>query len=109
MGLIRGKGWWWRFFKELLFDLHTVMRGHITLSYGRHEIQIPIDSQIKPYGVYLNCQDIGIPVCAGDVSMASAKLNEEGNYFTLYADIKSNTCNVLWLIEYDPDISPNAI
>ena len=103
MGLVRGKRWWWEFFKELLFNLHTTVKGSITLGYGVQTLTIPIDRNINPLAIYVNCQDNDVPVCVGSISTLSAMLNDD-HTFTLYANIASNSCTVGWLIEYDPII-----
>lgn len=101
MGLIRGKSWWWRFFKEELFNLHAAIKGDIILSYGPQSLIINIDPGINPLYVYINCMDEDVPVCVGGMSLVAAKLNED-HTFTITANIASNTCNVGWLIEYEP-------
>lgn len=101
MGLVRGKGWWWRFFKAEFFNLHTAIKGNIVLSYGMHALNIPIDPLITPINIYVNCMDMDVPVCIGGVSLVAAHLNED-HTFTLHADIASNSCDVGWLIEYEP-------
>jgi hypothetical protein len=103
MALIRSKRWWWEFFKALLFNLHTTIRGNVTLAYGRHEVEIPIDDDITPLSIYLNCFDMGTTVCVGDVSCVSAQLTDR-NSFILHAHIESESADVVWLIEYEPSI-----
>ncbi len=103
MPLIRGKRWWWNFFKELLFGLHATVRGYITLGYGRHEVEIPLDNNIRPLAIYLNCTDIGAIVCIGNVSCVSAHLTDR-NSFILHAHVESESCQIVWLIEYEPNI-----
>ena len=101
MGLQRGKGWWWRFFKNEFFNLHTAVKGNIVLSYGMHSLVINIDPNIDPIEIYVNCIDDEMPVCVGGVSLVSAQLNDDQT-FTLTANVASNTCTIGWILEYDP-------
>lgn len=101
-GILRGRSWWWKFFKNLLFNLHTTIRGYVQLGYGRHEIEIQIDSKVCPINVFLNCRDQYAPVCAGQISMASANLTSN-NSFIIHANIESQSCLIEWLVEYDPN------
>jgi hypothetical protein len=100
-GLTHGAAWWWKYFKELYTDLSLTVKGHINLGYGMHSLTIPIDPNIKPRAVFVNCYDNGVSVCVGNISMATAKLNNN-HTFTLIANIQSNSCMVGWLIEYKP-------
>ena len=103
-GVYRGSKWWWDFFKDLFFNVNTTVKGSITLGYGMHSLNIPIEYKIKSQDIYLNCQDNSVPVCVGMVSMASATLNKKNNTFTLIANVQSNSCTIKWLIEYEPVI-----
>lgn len=104
MGLVRGKKWWWEYFREILFNLHTTVKGNITLGYGMQSITIPIDEDINPLAIYVNCLDQDVPVCVGGISLVSAMINDD-HTFTLNASVASNSCDVGWIIEYDPNIS----
>ncbi len=102
-GINHGANWWWEFFLQKFFDLHTTIKGEIVLSFGKHELNIDIGANVDAKTIYVNCDDMEVPVCVGAASLISARLMPN-NSFNLYADIKSNTCTVKWLIEYDPVI-----
>jgi len=69
--------------------------GCITLNQGHHEITVV--TEISPEQVYLSVSPIGAPVCNGDIDMVGYSLLPDG--FVLYADIKSNSAEVCYIIE----------
>ena len=100
-GLSHGAKWWWEYFKQVLFDVHTSVEGSITLGYGMQSLNVNIDPSINPLDIFVNCTDNSTPVCVGNISMATARLNDD-NTFTLTVNVQSNSCTVKWLIEYQP-------
>ena len=98
--LIKGKNWWWHYFKELLFSVSKHVRGSITLAHGYSETEITLDPLIKATNIFVCVKPEDIPVCAGDVDMVGA-IRTSSNAFILYADIKSNTATVHWLVDYE--------
>lgn len=99
MGLIRGRGWWWNYFKALFFSIFSHVRGSITLSHGYSETEITLDPLIKAKRIFVAVEAEDIPICAGSVNMVGA-IKKCDNVFILYADIKSNTATVYWLVDY---------
>lgn len=99
--IVKGRRWWWNKLRKELFDVHKLTRGSINLSYGRHEIfiAIPSDLQIHIKCVYLCCMGVGDPVCQGDIDMCNHTEVDGG--FIIYADIKHNVTDIMWLVEYD--------
>lgn len=105
--IIQTIDWWWDFFRNLFGIKDYYVRGHIVLANGQHEIFIQTKDP-NPERVYLNCEepDGGMSVCMGDVNLVGSSVTPDG--FVLYADIKSDTCIVRWLIEYDAEHDVNA-
>lgn len=99
MGYNRGKNWWWNYFKELYFSMFSHIRGSILLSHGYSETEIILSPLIKIEKIFIATEAENIPVCAGDVDMVGA-IKKSDNVFILYADIKSNTATVYWLVDY---------
>jgi hypothetical protein len=99
MGLIRGKKWWWQYFKALFFLIFSHVRGSITLAHGYSETEITLDPLIKAKRIFVAVEAEDIPVCAGSVNMVGA-IKKYNNVFVLYADIKSSTATVYWLVDY---------
>lgn len=97
--LLKGKNWWWNYFKEKFFSIFKHVRGSVTLGHGYNEVEVKLDRSIFPRRIFVAVEAEGIPVCAGNVDMVGAIKNSE-NSFIIYADIKSNTAVVYWLIEY---------
>lgn len=102
MALIRGKNWWWDFFKDNFFSIFKHVRGSITLANGYSETTINLDPKIKAKRVYVAVQAEDIPICAGNVDKVGA-IQTGDSTFILYADIKSNSATAYWLV----DISEN--
>jgi hypothetical protein len=106
-GLTHDYLWWWNFFKEYLFAMHQFQKGTIVLPHGQNEIFVPTEPGKQVTQVYLSSGEKGVPVCVGDVDLMSALVVDEG--FIIYADIKSEYCQVLYLWTYwnpDPDSPP---
>jgi hypothetical protein len=99
MGLLKGKNWWWKYFKALLFSIFSHVRGSITLGHGYSETEIVLDPIIKAKRIFVAVEAEDIPVCAGAVDTIGA-IKKCDNIFILYADIKSNTATVYWLVDY---------
>ena len=101
-GIIRSTDWWWQYFKNLFHIKNYYVSGTITAASGFHEIEVISDFS-NPIAVYLNTEepDDGTTTCVGDLNWTSAKMNLNG--FTLYANIKSNTCTIKYVIEYSND------
>lgn len=108
MGLLRGKNWWWKYFKALFFSIFSHVRGSITLAHGYSETEIALDSLIKAKRIFVAVEAEDIPICAGAVNMVGA-IKKCDNVFILYADIKSNTATVYWLIDYTLNDSDESI
>ena len=98
---MHGPKFWWEYFKRLFCQVYPTKRGKLVLGFGYHCLTIPIEKCVDPINVYINCIDNGCSVCIGDVSMATAILNCD-NTFTIIANVKSNSCTIKWLVEYDP-------
>lgn len=105
MALIRGKNWWWDYFKDNFFSIFQHVRGSITLANGYSETAIELDPSIKANRIYVAVVAEDIPVCAGDVDKVGA-IQTTDNSFILYADIKSSSATVYWLVDYT-DGKPN--
>lgn len=106
-GVTHTIGWWWEFFKSLFGISDYFKRGNISLASGKHEIQIQTDpSEGSPTKVYtwISEPTPGVCVCLGDVNLAGTTSLPDG--FVLYADIKSNTATVNWLVEYNTGPDP---
>ena len=97
--VIRGRNWWWNYFKVMFFSMFGHIRGSILLSHGYSETEIILDPLIKAQRIFVAVEADNIPVCAGAVNMVGA-INKSNNVFMLYADIKSNTATVYWLVDY---------
>lgn len=108
MGLLRGKNWWWNYFKENFFSIFRHVRGNITLSHGYSETVINLDPTIKAQRIYVAVIAEDIPVCSGDVDKVGA-IQTGPNSFVLYADIKSTTATVFWLVDFTDGISDQNI
>jgi hypothetical protein len=100
--LIHGKKWWWEYFKREYFSLFSHIKGSILASHGSSEFEIKLDDAIKAKQVFVAVEAEGIPVCVGNVDKVGAIL-KDSNTFIVYADIKSNTAMVYWLVEYSMD------
>jgi len=109
MPVILGPKWWWNYFKKL-FGLKDFTRGGITLSSGWHEIFIP--TACTPAKVRLRVLDVNMPCCGGEICLTASCILPDG--FILYADVKTDACEVEWIIEYEdhcptpPDIFGSA-
>ena len=97
-GLYRQKNSWWDYLKDEFFSIFKHIKGSITLGNGYTETEIKIDPEIKISRVYVAVVAEHIPVCAGNVDKVGAIQNGK-NSFILYADIKSSTATVYWLID----------
>jgi len=99
MPLFRGRLWWWNYFKKLLFSIFSHVRGSVTLAHGYSEMEIKLDDAIKAQRIFVAVEAENIPVCSGNVDTVGAIRNSD-NSFILYADIKSNSATVYWLVDY---------
>jgi hypothetical protein len=99
MPLFRGRLWWWNYFRNKFFSIFNHVRGNITLAHGYSEMEIKLDEQIKAKRIFVAVEAENIPVCSGNVDMVGAIKNSD-NSFILYADIKSNSATVYWLVDY---------
>jgi hypothetical protein len=52
----------------------------------------------KDVMVSANIQVGDTPVCQGDINMVGCAIKADG--FVLYADIKTNTAEICWTVEY---------
>lgn len=98
-GMIKGPNWWWNYFKDLFFFTYHQSRGNILLMHGHSETEINIDSKIKATKIYISVAADNIPVCAANVDMVGA-IQTGDNSFIIYADIRSNSANVYWRLDY---------
>lgn len=75
-------------------------KGKIILSPGSHKIGIGTDC--CPKAVYLDVQEPcdGITTCVGDLNWVVAKLDKCRNEFTIFAEVKSRSCTVNYIVEY---------
>jgi len=99
MALIRGRNWWWQYFKALFFSIFHQVKGNITLPYGYSETEITLDPLILATNIYVCIEPKGIPVCAGSVDMVGS-IRKSANVFIIYADIKCNYATVHWMVDY---------
>lgn len=74
----------------------NVVEGSITLNQGHHEVTV--DTEVAPVEVYLSIDSGNSAVCNGDVDVAGYRLLPNG--FVLYADIKSNSAVVNYIVEH---------
>ena len=72
--------------------------GEISLAYGHHEVTVTTKNKPKNVLLSTNNAVCDTPVCQGDINMVGYTLLPDG--FVLYADIKSNTSVVSWVVEY---------
>jgi hypothetical protein len=75
------------------FSVNSPQPHSITLTAGQHDIFIPTEQ--TPQKIYISVEE-GSPVCVGALNMATAVIQDSG--FALYADIKSNSAVVSYLI-----------
>ena len=101
--IIHGRRYWFNKLQRELFELHKMTRGTINLSFGRHEVFISLPSELEGHVqcVYLCCEGVGDPVCQGDIDMCSHQMTPGG--FVIYADVRHNVTNIMWIVEYDID------
>jgi len=102
-GVFHNMQWWWDYFKQLFHIKTFYITGSITLAAGEQQVGIPSDLP-NPVRVYLSVEepdDGGITTCLGDLNWVAARLLPNG--FLLYADIKSDSCTINYVIEYDED------
>lgn len=97
--LKRGKLWWWNYFKDLFFSIFTRIKGNVTVAHGYSEMEVKLDDKIKAERIFVAIEAENIPVCSGNVDTVGAIRNGP-NSFMLYADIKSNSAKIYWLVEY---------
>ncbi len=72
--------------------------GEISLAYGEHQVTVATKGKPKNVLLGINNAACDTPVCQGDINMVGYTLLPDG--FVLYADIKSNTSVVTWVVEY---------
>lgn len=72
--------------------------GSMVLAYGTHEVTVNTGSEPKDVMVSANILVGDTPVCQGDINMVGCAIKPDG--FILYADIKTNTAEVCWSVEY---------
>jgi hypothetical protein len=60
---------------------------------------VQLDDKIKAERIFVCIEAENIPVCSGNVDTVGAIRNGP-NSFILYADIKSNSATVYWMVEY---------
>ncbi len=108
MGLVRGKNWWWNYFKDAFFSIFKHVKGSITLSHGYSETVINLDPSITANRIYVAVIAEDIPVCSGDVDKVGA-IQTGPHSFVLYADIKSTTATVFWLVDFTDGIDNQNI
>jgi hypothetical protein len=101
MPIILGPQWWWNYFKKL-FGLKDFTRGGMALSSGWHEIFVP--TSCKPASVMLTSTDYDTPCCGGTICLYATCLLPDG--FILYADVRTDSCEIEWIIQYDEDVCP---
>lgn len=104
--VILGVRWWWNHVKWM-FGLHDFTKGRMTLANGWHEVFIPTDCQ--PLKVMCCCTQRESPCCGGDICMYATCITQDG--FILYADVKTNLCEIEWIAHYDDEcgMSPDEI
>jgi hypothetical protein len=103
-GMTRSPESWWEYFKSLFNIKNYYIDGTVTVCAGFHQIEIPTVTS-NPCSVFLSIEepDSATTTCVGDLNWATAKVQLNG--FTLYANIKSNTCTIKYVIQYDCDNS----
>lgn len=70
------------------------VEGHITLNQGQHEVLI--NTHKKFDRVFISVKNAGCQVCVGDIDYVGYSETENG--FVLYADIKSTTAEVAYIL-----------
>lgn len=71
--------------------------GSLVLGYGHHEVTVTTSFTPSNVSLSLGKRCEATTVCQGDVTMLGYVIQPTG--FVLYADIKTNTCEVLWTVE----------
>jgi hypothetical protein len=72
--------------------------GEVVLSHGNHVLFIKTKHKAKKVWLTIEEPCHSIPVCHGDVNLARAVATHGG--FNLFADIKTDKCEIEWFIEY---------
>jgi len=92
--------YWWNIFKSLFHVNEFNLTGSITLGPGEHQITIGTEFG-DPSEVFLSVQEPnnGVPTCVGDLNWVAARLTGTG--FILFANIKSNSATVHYIIKYN--------
>ena len=106
-GVFHSIEWWWRYFKSL-FDISAFsVSGTITLAAGTHEIEVRTKLP-HPDCVFLCASepDNAITTCVGDLNWVAARMTSHG--FILFANIKSNTCDIDYIVKYNADVEPTV-
>lgn len=68
--------------------------GAVVLGYGKQELIVK--TKCKPKKVFISCEGHDTPVCQGTLDTAGVQLLDDG--FIIFADIRSNTCDVSWCV-----------
>lgn len=100
--VIRSASWWWRYFKRIYKINDYSVEGNLTLNAGEHEVHV--SSKLpNPHKIYVSLEepDDGQTTCLGNLNYVSVRLMTNG--FILYANIKTTSCKIDYIIEYDSD------
>lgn len=106
-GVSHSISWWWDYFRGLFNIKSFSVDGTITLGPGQQVIDVPT-AYPHPSSVFLSLEepDDCIPTCVGNLNWAATKVNANG--FTLFADIKTTSCTINYVIEYNSGINPGG-
>jgi hypothetical protein len=108
MGAIK-HGWqfWWNIFKEM-FLTKNIQRGSISLGYGDYELNIPIEGGlVDSISLAIEEPTNSTPVCMGNINLAGASVSPDADGFVLYAQIRTSTAVIKWIVELQDDPGDN--
>ena len=101
-GITRSLKYWFEYFRDMfkLKDFHVT--GSITLGNGYQEVGVPTDLP-NPQKVFISIEepDQGVSVCVGSLNWVATVVQENG--FTIYTDVKGDSCRIVYVVEYDCD------
>lgn len=98
--VIRSLEWWWDYFRKLFNIRSFSIDGTITLAAGKQEISVSTYLR-DPKRVFVSVEEPSdaVTTCVGDLNFVAARVVENG--FVIYADIKSDSCDISYFVEYD--------
>ncbi len=90
----------WAWVMKFLNKDNNFKKGSIILCPGFHKLGVGTCK--NPVAVYLDVQEPcdGVTTCVGNLNWVVAKLHPCGQFFTIFADIKTESCTVNYIVEY---------